>query len=78
MRITIHISDDLGKNIKKFAENKNKSVSSMTAEALEYYIREEKRKFLGNKVLKMIGKTNVDPDIKKEIELGRENYHDRP
>jgi len=32
----------------------------MTVEALEYYIKEEKRRSLGNTVLSMIGKINID------------------
>ena len=73
MRITVHVPDSLGKNIKRLAENKDKSVSSITVEDLEYYIKEEKRISLGNKVLEMIGKIDIVPDIKKEIELGRED-----
>ena len=36
MRITVNISDDLEKDIRKFAETKNKSISSITMDALEY------------------------------------------
>jgi hypothetical protein len=37
MKITVNISDDLEKDIRKFAETKNKSISSITMDALEYY-----------------------------------------
>lgn len=77
MRITVHIPDNLGRNIKRLAETKDKLVSSITAEALEYYIKEEKRISLGNKVLEMIGKIDIVPDIKKEIEHGREDCYGR-
>ncbi|MDQ1316593.1 MAG: hypothetical protein QG588_240 [Candidatus Poribacteria bacterium] len=77
MRITVNISDDLEKDIRKFAETRNKSISSITMDALEYYIKGERRKFLGNKVLNMVGKIKIDPNIREEIELWRKDHHDR-
>jgi hypothetical protein len=77
MRITVNISDDLEKDIKKFAETRNKSISSITMDALEYYIKGERRKIFGNKVLDMVGKIKIDPNISKEIELWREGNHNQ-
>jgi len=59
MRITVNISDDLEKDIRKFAE------------------KGERRKFFGNKVLDMVGNIKIDPNINKEIEIWREDHHDR-
>jgi hypothetical protein len=50
MRITVNISDDLEKDI---------------------------RKFFGNRVLDMVGKIKIDPNISKEIELWREDNHNQ-
>ena len=77
MKITVSVPDELGNKIKEIAGNKKISLSSLTAEALEYYIKEANREFWGNEVLKLVGKIKIDPNIRKEIENGREEYDDR-
>ena len=44
MRLSVSISERLGKTVKNVAENEKKSVSSLTTEALLYYLREKKKK----------------------------------
>jgi hypothetical protein len=44
MRLSVSISEQLGKTVKNVAENEKKSVSSLTAEALFYYLQEKKKK----------------------------------
>lgn len=77
MRITTHIPDPLARDAKMMAENEKKSVSSIIAEALAYYITEKRKKKLGRKVLEMVGKVQVSPDIHKELERGRMDLGDR-
>jgi metal-responsive CopG/Arc/MetJ family transcriptional regulator len=77
MRITTHVPDPLARDAKMMAENEKKSVSSIIAEALAYYITEKRRKKLGRKVLEMAGKVKVSPEIHKELERGRMDFGDR-
>jgi metal-responsive CopG/Arc/MetJ family transcriptional regulator len=77
MRITTHIPDPLGRDAKIMAENEKKSVSSIIAEALAYYITEKRKKKLGRKVLEIVGKVRVSPEVHKELERGRMDLNDR-
>jgi metal-responsive CopG/Arc/MetJ family transcriptional regulator len=77
MRITTHIPDPLARDAKIMAENEKKSVSSIIAEALTYYITEKRKKKLGRKVLEIAGKARVSPDVHKELERGRMDFNDR-
>ncbi|HDY89588.1 MAG TPA: hypothetical protein ENH82_15940 [bacterium] len=71
MRITVHIPDTLKREIKITAQNEKRSVSSLVAEAVQYYVRDTKRKKQGKKMLELIGKAKVSPDILQELESGR-------
>lgn len=77
MRITTHIPDPIARDAKILAENEKKSVSSIIAEALAYYITEKRKKKLGKRILEMAGKVKVSPDIHKELERGRMDSDDR-
>ncbi|MDP2972003.1 MAG: hypothetical protein Q8P64_22750 [Deltaproteobacteria bacterium] len=77
MRITTHIPDPLARDAKIMAENEKKSVSSIIAEALAYYITEKRKKKLGRKVLEIAGKVRVSPEVYKELERGRMDFNDR-
>ena len=77
MRITTHIPDPLARDAKIMAENEKKSVSSIIAEALTYYITEKRKKKLGRKVLEIAGKVRVSPEAHKELERGRMGSNDR-
>jgi len=77
MRITTHIPDPLARDAKIMAENEKKSVSSIIAEALAYYLTEKRKKKLGRKVLEMAGKVRVSPEVYKELERGRMDSNDR-
>ena len=71
MRLTIHIPDTLEKEIKLSAQSEKKSVSSLVAEAVQYYIHDTKRKKQGKKILDLIGKAKLSPDILLELESER-------
>ena len=77
MRITVHIPDRLAEEIKTFAGNEKASVSSLAAEALEYYLTEKRKKALGLKVLELAGKDCVTKDAEKVIEEGRQEDEHR-
>ena len=77
MRLSVSISERLGKTVKNMAENEKKSVSSLTAEALLYYLQEKKKKKLGYKLLALAGKSKVDKNIYKLLEESRMDSHDR-
>jgi len=76
-RITTHLPDPIARDAKTMAENEKKSVSSIIAEAVTYYIAEKKKKRLGRKVLEMAGKVRISPDVYKELEKGRLESDDR-
>jgi len=77
MRITTHIPDTLARDAKILAENEKRSVSSIIAEALTYYITEKRKKKLGRKVLEIAGKVRVSSEVHKELERGRMDSDDR-
>ncbi|MBM4276756.1 MAG: hypothetical protein FJ130_02600 [Deltaproteobacteria bacterium] len=77
MRITTHIPDPIARDAKIMAENEKKSVSSIIAEALAYYINEKRKKKLGRKVLEMAGNVRVSAEVYKELERGRMDSNDR-
>mgnify|MGYP002393024232 FL=1 len=71
VRITVHIPDNIENELKINAANANKSVSSLVAEAITYYIRHKQRLELGNKMLDLAGKVKISSDAQKELESGR-------
>lgn len=77
MRLSVSISERLGKTVKNLAENEKKSVSSLTAEALLYYLQEKKKKKLGYQLLALVGKSKVAKDVYKLLEESRMDRHDR-
>jgi len=77
MRITTHIPDPIARDVKIMAENEKKSVSSLIAEALQYYITEKRKRRLGRKVLELAGKERVSPRADAELEAGRKDWNDR-
>ena len=77
MRITANIPDNIGRVVKTFADNENKSVSSVITEAVQNYILSKKKQESGKKVLDLIGKARISKDIHKEIEAMRKDVHDR-
>ena len=76
MRVTVHIPERVNNEIKRTAEKERKSVSSFIAEAVQYYIREKKRREIGSRVLDLAGKVKISGDALRHIEEGR-NERDR-
>ena len=76
MRITVHIPEKIGKDVQRLAENEKQSVSSVVAQSIVFFIDQKKRRRLGEKVLKLAGKTKVSDDVFDELQRGRAD-HDR-
>ena len=76
MRITVHVPEKIGKEVQRLAENGKQSVSSVVAQSIEFFIDEKRRRQLGERVLKLAGKTKVADDIFDELHRGRVD-HDR-
>jgi metal-responsive CopG/Arc/MetJ family transcriptional regulator len=77
VRITVHIPDKLAEEIKTYAGNEKTSVSSLTADALAYYLTEKRKKALGLKVLELAGKGCVTEDADAALEEGRQDHEHR-
>jgi len=73
MRLTVHIPDEMKDEIKRAAQNEHTSLSSLVSEALRFYIYEQKKKALGQKVLDMVTPSGVAPDTHEELERGRDD-----
>ncbi len=70
-RLTVSITDKLESELKQLAVNKKESVSKIAARAIEYYLKEIKRRELGRKVLDPAGTQKVSPDAVEKLEAGR-------
>ncbi len=71
MRMTVSIPDKLSDNLKRAAANRQVSVSSLVAEAIEKYLIDQQKRALGNKALELAGKVHVAPDVHRMVEEGR-------
>ncbi len=56
MRLTAHLPDNLAFLLRQAALNKGRSMSTLTTEALAFYLRERRRRALGLKVLERTGR----------------------
>ena len=71
MRITVHISDDLGPKLKQATHNDGVSLSALTAKALEEYLRRQRGKTAGKRLLGLIHPGSVTSAAWDELEKGR-------
>jgi predicted transcriptional regulator len=76
MRVTVHLPSNTEKDLKTFAANQNKSISSVVADSIEFYIRENKRKAAIKNIKGMIGKIKISENALEDIEAMRLD-HDR-
>lgn len=77
MRITVHLPDRVGKEIKTLAENRRQSVSALTAEALVQFVHATRRQELGQRVLALAGRTHVSENAVADLEETRDDDGDR-
>lgn len=71
MRLTVHVPDEMGKEVQRLAENEKESVSSVVAQSIKFFICERKRRQLGEKILRLAGKTRVSPDALDQLHSER-------
>jgi hypothetical protein len=76
MRLTVHIPDKTERDLKTYANNEHKSLSSIVADSIDFYIRENKKKAAIQSIRGMIGKVRISKDALKEIDAMRLD-HDR-
>ena len=71
MRVTANVPDRVVQDPKIQATKERKSVSSLVTEFIEIGIRDKKKKAAKAGILKMVGKTNIDKDALKMLDLMR-------
>jgi metal-responsive CopG/Arc/MetJ family transcriptional regulator len=76
MRLTVHIPDKTERDLKTYANNEHKSLSSIVADSIEYYIKEKKKKAAMQSIKGMIGKVRISKNALKDIDTMRLD-HDR-
>ena len=77
VRITFHVSDSLEEEIKKIAKQEKKSVSSFVAEAISFYIKEQKRRKAAEEILALTEEGAAAPDTLDELDRMRKEDENR-
>lgn len=72
MRLTVHIPESTEKNLKSYAANHHKSVSSIVAESIDFYIQQQKKARAVQTVRDMIGMINVKKEALDDLHAARE------
>jgi hypothetical protein len=73
MRLTIHIPESTEKNLKTYAANHHKSVSSIVAESIDFYIQQQKKARAVQAVRDMIGTVKVKREALDDLHTARED-----
>ena len=68
MRLTVHIPEKTEKDLKTYANNKRKSLSSIVADCIDFYLRENKKKVAIQNIRGMIGKVKISKNALKEVD----------
>ncbi len=71
MRITCHLPDKIGQELKRVTENEGSSVSNFIARAVERELIDQRKRFFGKKVLDAASIANVSDDALDLLEDGR-------
>lgn len=71
MRITVSVPEQLAEEARRAARSDAISVSRLFADALEFYLRDARRRRLGNEVIALIGAAGVSDDALDILEEGR-------
>ncbi len=72
MRLTVHIPETTERNLKSYAANHHKSVSSIVAESIDFYIQQEKKSRAFQNVRGMIGKVKVSKEALRDLHTARD------
>jgi hypothetical protein len=76
MRLTVHIPNNTEKDLRTYAANQHKSLSSIVADSIDFYIKETKKRAAMQSIKGMIGKVRISKDALKDIHAMRVD-HDR-
>lgn len=71
MRITVHLPEELAREIKTLAQSEGVSVSRFMAKSLEQYIRENRKRKHAQRILGLAGKAKVSENALELLEKGR-------
>jgi hypothetical protein len=71
MKVTVQVPDEIMSDLKAQAKAERKSVSSLVADCIDYYVSEKKKKSAIKGFVKMAGKTKVDEKALKTLEKWR-------
>ena len=71
MKVTVQVPDEIINDLKAQAKAERKSVSSLVAHCIDYYVNEKKKKSAIKGFVKMAGKTKVDENALKTLEKWR-------
>jgi hypothetical protein len=74
MRLTVHIPNNTEKDLKTYAANQHRSLSSIVADSIEFYIKETKKKAAMQSIKGMIGKVKISKNALKDIDTMRLDY----
>jgi len=71
MRITVHLPEELAREIRALAQSEGVSVSRFMAKSLEQYIRENRKRKHAQRILELAGKAKVSENALELLEKGR-------
>jgi len=70
MRLTVYLPDNLRLELKQAARDEGVSMSAFVAKAINAYLS-SKRKKAGNRLLELIHRGSVSPDVYEKLEKHR-------
>lgn len=71
MRVTVHLPDELAREIRALAQSEGVSVSRFMANSLEQYIKENRKRTHAQRVLELAGNAKVANNAPELLEEGR-------
>ncbi len=71
MRITVHVPNTLAEDIRRAAASERKSISRFVADAIQWYIREVRKRRSIERVLRIAGSAEVAEDVLEALQNAR-------
>ncbi len=71
-RVTVSIPDEVDDRVREWAEEEDKSLSEVYAEAVEAHLREKRRQKAVQRVASILERTTVQPEAVEELHRERE------
>ncbi len=76
MRVTVHMPDEIGEDLRATARSRQMSVSALTATAVASYLQRMRKQEIGGRLLDLIDRNVVSADALSLLDEGRRD--DRP